>query len=99
MSIHGVLKDRKYPGANPYNGELINARPFFDFVHKHYQSNMEEYIEFLRKRIDLLFNYIHFPDNTDQAKIKNVFLEMGALLNALKCYRPEITKGSLEIKN
>ena len=83
---------------NPYNGELINARPFFDFVERHYQSDMKEYINFHQKGIDLLFNYIHFPDNSDQAKIKNVFLEMGAHLNAMKSYRPEITKGSQEIK-
>ncbi len=83
---------------NPHNGELFNLRPFFDFVQKHYESDMDEYSSYYREGILMLFNYIHFPDNTDQIKIKNVFFKMAAYLDALKSYQPDITKGSPEIK-
>ena len=38
-----TLKTENILVRNPYNGELVNLRPFFDFVHKHYESNMDEY--------------------------------------------------------
>lgn len=83
---------------NPHNGELVNIRPFFDFVQKHYESDMDEYSSYYQQGILMLFNYTQFPDNTDQVKIKNVFLKMAAYLDALKSYQPDITKGSPEIK-
>ena len=92
-----TLKTENILVRNPHNGELVNIRPFFDFVHKHYESDMDEYSSYYQKGILMLFNYIHFPDNTDQVKIKNVFFKMTAYLDALRSYRPEITKGSPEI--
>ena len=93
-----TLKTENILVRNPYNGELVNIRPFFDFIHKHYESDMDEYFSYYQQGIHILFNYIHFPDNTDQAKIKNVFFKMTAYLDALKSYRPDITKGRQEIK-
>ena len=93
-----TLKTENILVRNPYNGELVNIRPFFDFVEQHYESDMDEYSSYYKQGIHMLFNYIHFPDNTDQAKIKNVFFKMTAYLDALKSYRPEITKGSQESK-
>ena len=93
-----TLKTENILVRNPHNGEMVNMRPFFDFVHKHYESNMDEYSSYYQQGILMLFNYIHFPDNTDQAKIKNVFFSMTAYLDALRSSRPDITKGSPKIK-
>ncbi len=42
--------------------------------------------------------FLEWATPNQEAKIKNVFLDMGAHLNALRSYRPDITKGSQEIK-
>ena len=93
-----TLKTENILVRNPYNQELFNVRPFFDFMHKHYESDINEYFSYYREGIHMLFNYIHFPDNQDQVKIKNIFFNMVAYLDALKSYCPDITKSSPEIK-
>ena len=93
-----TMKTENILVRNPHNQELVNIRPFFDFVQKHYESDMDEYSSYYQQGILMLFNYIHFPDNTDQVKIKNIFFSMVAYLDALKSYRPDIAKGSQEIK-
>ena len=93
-----TLKTENILVRNPHNGELVNMRPFFNFVQKHYESDIDEYSSYFQQGILMLFNYVQFPDSTDQVKIKNVFLKMAAYLDALKSCQPDITKGSPEIK-
>ena len=59
---------------NPYNGELINARPFFDLLHKHYNNDPNLYAQQIDNEIQIITELI--PENEELIEIKNILSQM-----------------------
>ena len=60
---------------NPYTNYLIDTRPFFDLLHKHYDDDPRQYAHAIDKEIQLIINLLPKMDN-ELIPIKNVINEM-----------------------
>ena len=68
------LKTENILVRNPYNGELINARPFFDLLHKHYNDDPNLYAQQIDNEIQIITELI--PENEELIEIKNILSQM-----------------------